>query len=120
MASIAETPLGVLTNQEHRIMNNAIKAIVLGHLQAEHHGEICDEAYRAVLINDKNSWLVRVEQQVRGEWSVCGRWNLSTLLFGFPVNMDSRPLDSLSIDFGQRWSICSGMRAALKNAIEYI
>ena len=87
-----------------------------------------DKLYRATLErNDKDKLVVRIYQPTNGangytetEWSGCGTWALSTLLFGWPEDLDNMPSDGLSIDFGQNWRIESGMRDALKEAIKWL
>jgi len=55
--------------------------------------------------------VLSVEQNIRGQWhGTGGRWYLSTLLEGYDIP------DRLSIDYGQKWFIASGLRAAIIEA----
>jgi len=70
--------------------------------------------YQARLVPKNGKVLFQVSQNIRGEWFQCGSWYLSTLL------ERERPHDGLSIDYGQQWSISSGMNAALKESVIYL
>ena len=89
-------------------------------LQASSRGKEIETPYRAVLIRDNGHYVVSIQQCVKGNWSGCGRWHLTTLLFGYPINLGNKPNDGLSLDFGQEWQVDSGMLEALTNALEYI
>ncbi len=67
--------------------------------------------YRAALEHDKGGAVIAIYQPFKnGEYGRCGSWYLTTLLEG-----GSR--DSLSIDYGQKWSISSGMTGAINEAV---
>ena len=91
-------------------------------LPASSRGKEIYEAYRAVLVRDDDNQrlLVNVEQPIKGAWYPAGSWYLSTLLYGYPVDLHKTANDSISIDFGQQWQIDKGMREALLNAITEI
>ncbi len=71
--------------------------------------------YRAVL-STKNRYgtpIIRVEQNIKGGWHAAGGgWGLDTL--------NDRMSDSIWIDHGQKWSIDSGMKAAIEKANEIV
>ena len=71
------------------------------------------ESYRAVLIkggpNDRGA-RIAVQQPFNNgtKWQTCAQWYLDTLLCQFN--------DSISIDYGQQWSIEAGMQSAITEA----
>ena len=100
-------------NQEITILSSTLKA--------SSRGKPVEAPYRAVLIRNREGLLVvQIQQEIKGDIHPCCQWHLSTLLFGWPENIDSRPGDGLSIDHGQQWQIDAGMLEALSNAIEFI
>lgn len=84
-------------------------------LKASQGGVSLAQAYRAVLIlSDDKEPLIQIEQQfTSGAWGGCGQWALSTLT-------DNGVIDGLSIDYGQRWQIDSGLSEALSEALIYV
>ena len=98
-------------------------AVLSETLQASSIGKPVLQSYRAILCRDEGGtgrFQVKIMQCVKGNWSCCGTWRLTTLLYGYPHNLNSGPSDGLSLDFGQQWQIDSGMREALEKAIEII
>jgi hypothetical protein len=84
-------------------------------LLASSKGKACDRPYRAVLVQDELGVVFRVEQPIKGEWFPSGGgWYLSTLL-----ERDT-DYDGISIDFGQRWQIDSGLNDAIREACIYL
>lgn len=89
---------------------------ILGSVQAGIEGQPrpeYDNEYRAVLVRcDEVKPVLRVEQRIGGHWHPTGgSWYLSTL-WG-----EGNPNDSIYIDFGQKWLVSSGMRAAIDKAL---
>lgn len=99
-----------------------MKDIILSEdLKVSSKGKTSVIEYRAVLImHPARKATVSIQQNVNGNWSVCGRWQLSTLLYGYPRCLGHKPSDKLSIDHGQQWQVDKGMHAALSVAIEHI
>ena len=97
-------------------------AVLSETLKASSKGEAIKEPYRALLMRRKSdaAMIVKIQQRVKGEWSGCGQWGLSTLLFSWPPNLGNKPNDGLSLDFGQQWQIDSGMIEALEKAVKHI
>lgn len=79
-------------------------------LIASSRGRVLPEKYRAVLFKQDGEDLIKVEQPINGGWHPTGgSWHVNTLL------KDMR--DSISLDWGQQWSIHSGMKYALRKAL---
>ena len=97
-------------------------SILSDNLKASSRGKAIEKPYRAMLVQDDETMhhLVVILQKVKDKWSVCGTWRLTTLLFSYPMNLDTRVSDGLSLDFGAQWKIDSGMREALLVALELI
>ena len=88
---------------------------VLGTLTAQLAGRTLAQQYRAILkLSEYDGQPVVVVQQLcdgADNWrGTGGQWYLSTLL--------ENPTDAISIDYGQRWGIQSGLLAALTKAQE--
>jgi hypothetical protein len=93
------------------------KIVLSSELFASSEGKILSQRYRAVLILTPEDYpIIRVEQEFKasGKWGATGGgWRLETLLEGGVS-------DSISIDYGQRWSIASGMAEAVAEAAIYV
>ena len=104
-------------------MSYSVITVLSDSLKASSQGNASERAYRAMLVrhDETGKYAVMIQQGFADDsWNTCGVWNLSTLLFGWPANIDNRPGDGLSLDFGQQWQIDSGMREALAKAVELI
>jgi len=86
-----------------------LKTKLIGYMS----GKKLNQPYRAVMKQDKGKWLLRIDQKFdSGAWDATGGgWHLSDLL--------KDPSDTLSIDYGQGWSV-TGMSTVLKEAITHI
>jgi hypothetical protein len=78
--------------------------------QASVKGNPCGE-YRAVVVSGELGAIVNIEQPIKGKWFNASGWYLSTLL--------ENQADDISIDYGQQWSIDSGMHDIIKEAAIY-
>ena len=91
-----------------------METILNSTLTAASGGVSLAQNYRAVLITGGEHPLIQIDQQFdSGEWGGCGQWALSTLT-------DGGLIDGLSIDYGQRWGITSGLSEALAEALAYV
>ena len=89
-------------------MNNE-QIVLTENLTASLEGRELPEKYRAVLYFIDGEPTIKVEQPIDGDWhSTGGYWYVETLY--------KDPSDDISIDWGQQWSIKSGMLEALSEA----
>jgi len=92
------------------------KIVLSENLVASIQGKEILRRYRAVLSNScsqGDDFCVVVEQPINGCWHATGGyWYLDTLL--------EDPSDGIYLDWGQRWSVDSGMLEALAKAAQII
>ena len=82
-----------------------LKAELMGGIEGKE-----QSPYRAVLEGGRYGAVLSVHQPFKdGTWGRCSGWYLTTLM--------KNNRDEISIDYGQSWSISSGMQEALKEAI---
>jgi hypothetical protein len=89
---------------------------VLGMVKASSRGVALPNDYRAVLVDGDNpsEASIRIEQPIDGSWHPTGGcWYLKTLIAG-------GSMDSISIDYGQQWSVTSGLWPCIANAWEIV
>jgi hypothetical protein len=100
------------TTKRKKKMTNEIK-ILSEDLTASSRGRVLPQKYRAVLFKRDGKDLIKVEQPIDGGWhSTGGAWNADDLL--------NDVSDGISLDFGQQWSVDSGMILALRKALSIL
>ena len=95
------------------------KIILSNDLTASIDGKILPEKYQALLVIDhsgRKAPVIKVMQPINGDrWCPTGgSWYYETL------KVSTKRQDNLSIDWGQNWSIESGMQTAIKRATQYL
>ena len=88
--------------------------ILNSNLQASSEGKAIAKPYDAVLFIRRGVWIVGVRQPF--DWGMQltpGQWALETLL-------ENPNQDGISIDWGQKWQIDSGMVNALTQVIAFL
>jgi len=95
------------------------KVILSNNLTASIDGKILPEKYQALLVIDhsgRKEPVIKVMRPINGDhWSPTGgSWYYDTL------KVSTKWRDNLSIDWGQNWSIESGMQTAIKRATQYL
>jgi hypothetical protein len=75
-----------------------------------------DKVYRATVKRGKLGAILGVEQPFDNgaRFSPCSSWYISTLIQGGSVS------DSIAIDYGQKWNIDSGLKAAVYEAVLFL
>ena len=94
-------------------MPRELIAVFSEDLKASLNFEPIDGRYRAVLHEgDNGDDVIVVEQEINGAWHTTGgEWYVST-------QTEDGIYDGISIDWGQKWSIASGMKDAINKALE--
>jgi hypothetical protein len=90
-----------------------MKHILENTASASSNGRSCGE-YRAIVVCGDDGAIIRLEQPFGNNerWGAAGSWYLETLF-----NEGKGHSDGISIDFGQKWQVDSGMRAIINEAI---
>lgn len=103
---------GFTLTRRNEKMTNEIN-ILSEDLTASSRGRVLPQKYRAVLYKRDGKDLIKVEQPINGGWhSTGGYWNADDLLNSMS--------DGISLDWGQQWSVDSGMILALRKALSIL
>lgn len=94
----------------------AMPFILSTDLYASFEGKEIPDKYQAILFLRNGHWIVGVCQGLPlGDFDLTpGQWYLTTLL------EKPNQSDGISIDFGQKWQIDSGMQDALAQAVQFL